>query len=239
MSLLTVVQDVCAFVGVERPAAIFSALSTDRTASEMLATANEMAAETADYRDWTSFIAFHTLTGDGVSTSFPLPVDYRRLLIDGNIYTSMTPQTPLVFISSFDEWMRRIASNYWTFSGQYIIQGSNILIQPPPGVGVSINFAYVTSKIINNVSPQPTTQSDTFRSDDDTTVLDERLLKLGMIYRWKADKGTPYAEDMGTYIDALSVRAGRDKPSPILINRQPLSSAVRTSVAYPWPVPTP
>ena len=35
------------------------------------------------------------------------------------------------------------------------------------------------------------------------SAIDERLLKLGMIWQWKANKGSPYAEDMGTYSDAL------------------------------------
>ena len=30
-----------------------------------------------------------------------------------------------------------------------------------------------------------------------------------MIWQWKAQKGSPYAEDMGTYGDALAMRWGR------------------------------
>ena len=58
-------------------------------------------------------------------------------------------------------------------------------------------------------------------ADDDTFRLDERLLKLGMIYDWKMKKGSPYAEDMGTYSDAIANAMGRDKPSPIIIGGRP------------------
>jgi len=65
--------------------------------------------------------------------------------------------------------------------------------------------------------------------------LDERLLKLGMIWQWKQNKGTSYAEDMGTYTDALAVAMGHDRPAPIIVGRRPISANVRT--AYPWPTP--
>jgi hypothetical protein len=52
---------------------------------------------------------------------------------------------------------------------------------------------------------------DSFTDDADSFRLDERLLKLGMVWQWKANKGTSYAEDMGTYSDALG---GSDGPRP-------------------------
>ena len=66
--------------------------------------------------------------------------------------------------------------------------------------------------------------------------LDSRLLELGMIWQWKAHKGSPYAEDMGTWGDTLAMVSGADSPSPIIIGRQSISANAR--VAYPWPVPT-
>ena len=66
--------------------------------------------------------------------------------------------------------------------------------------------------------------------------LGDRILKLGMIWQWKANKGSPYAEDLGNYSVAIDTVAGADKPAPIFIGRQPISLAAR--VAYPWPVPT-
>ena len=36
--------------------------------------------------------------------------------------------------------------------------------------------------------------------------------ELGIIWQWKAQKGAPYAEDMGTYGDALTYAMGHDDP---------------------------
>jgi DNA-binding IclR family transcriptional regulator len=54
MTLLSVVKDVCAVVGVLVPTSVFSNITTNRTMQEMLALANEMAQRIAyDTRDWT------------------------------------------------------------------------------------------------------------------------------------------------------------------------------------------
>ena len=74
--------------------------------------------------------------------------------------------------------------------------------------------------------------NDVFQNDDDSFALDERVFKLGMIWQWKAQKGSPYAEDMGTYGDALTYAMGHDSPGPIIIGRRPLSANAR--YAYPF-----
>ena len=40
----------------------------------------------------------------------------------------------------------------------------------------------------------------------------------------EGQKGSPYAEDMGTYSDALMLAMGHDKPAPIMIGRAVLIS---------------
>ena len=57
-----------------------------------------------------------------------------------------------------------------------------------------------------------------------------------MTWQWKANKGSPYAEDMGTWSDAMAIAMGSDKPAPIMIDRHPISANAR--VAYPWTLPT-
>jgi len=66
-------------------------------------------------------------------------------------------------------------------------------------------------------------------SDADTFVLDERLLKLGMIWQWMANKGAAYAEPMGTYSDAILMAMGKDQPAPIMYGR-----GVAYAGADPW-----
>ena len=47
-------------------------------------------------------------------------------------------------------------------------------------------------------------------------MLPERLLTLGLIWRWRAQKRQEYAEDLRNYEIALSEEIGRDKGSQII-----------------------
>src|SRR5215475_12316587 len=108
MTLLSVVNDVCAAVGVHATTSVFSNISTDRTMAEMLAVANEAAARIAtDTRDWQRLRKQATITGDGVAKDFALPDDFRRMLTQGNVWRSTSVLHPMRFIPNTDEWLQR------------------------------------------------------------------------------------------------------------------------------------
>ena len=71
MTLLSVVRDVCAAVGVPSRSRVFSSITGNRTMQEMVSLANEMAQRIAyDNRDWTRLKKTQTYIGDGVTTAF-------------------------------------------------------------------------------------------------------------------------------------------------------------------------
>jgi hypothetical protein len=299
MTLLTVVKDVCAAVGVEVPTSVFSNITANRTAQEMLALANEMAQRIAyDRGEWGVLQRTCALTADmalPANPQFPqlqefaLPADFKRMLLTANVRRKSIPTLPMRFIADTDEWLLRRAWGYYDYRGEWITTGtSSISIAPPlsdlrtlpawanstqyvNGIKVkdAVDTTFWQCKITHasaisgtfaaDRAAHPTywTQifqdyvffpylirdcinvggagaGDIFLNDTDVFELDERLLKLGMIWQWKAQKGTPYAEDMATYEDALARVAGADKPMPIIIGRRPMSAAV--NVAYPFPI---
>ena len=142
--------------------------------------------------------------------------------------------TPLRFIPAADEWMQRRLRGYTESLGEWTMMGGNMLIQPAVANGATVTFPYLDKNCVRLAAGG---YGDSFIADGDSFRLDERLLKLGMIWQWKAQKGSPYAEDMGSYSDALANAMGHDAPAPILIDRRPMSHSNR-GVAYPWPVPT-
>jgi hypothetical protein len=238
MSLISVVQDVCAVVGVSRPSSIFAGLNSSRTQQEMLALANEMAQRIAyETREWAALK--HVFDADastadntaaGVSR-FSLPADFQRLLLTANLYRKSMPALPLRFIPDQDTWLQRRLWGYNDYRGEWTIIGKlYIAIAPQLPVPDKILILYLGK---NCVALNGGGAGDHFQNDNDTFALDERLLKLGMIWQWKANKGSPYAEDMGTYSDALAVASGADTPAPIIIGRLPISAAA--NVAIPWP----
>jgi hypothetical protein len=233
MSLLSVVKDVCATVGVALPQSVFAGLPTNRTMQEMVSLANEMAQRIAyDTRDWVKLKKIQTYDGNGVQTAFALPANFKRLLLTSNVWSSLSNLNPMTFVPDLDEWLNRRARGYTHSFGEWTIIGDEMHIFPVMSIGASAYYGYLDKNCITLAGGG---RGDTFQVDDDSYVLDERILKLGMIWQWKAQKGSPYAEDMGTYGDALTYAMGHDSPAPIIIGSKPAS--VTDKVAYPWPVP--
>jgi len=239
MSLLSVVKDVCAVVGVTIPTSVFASITGNRTMQEMLALANEMAQRIAyDTREFRQMKTQMTFTGDGVTTAYNLPANYLRMLLTGNVWRSTSALQPMQFIPEIDRWNQRRILNLSDAWGEWTLLGNQILFDAPMAAAVgstpavTARFPYLDR---NCVVLNAGGMGATFVNDADSFRLDERLLKLGMIWQWKANKGSPYAEDMGTYSDALQMALGADKPAPIIIDRVPSSATIPTSIAMVWP----
>jgi hypothetical protein len=292
-----VVQDVCAAVGVDRPTSVFSNINYNRTMTEMLALANEMAQRIAyDTREWTVLTRLMTLTPEaGVvdpvynQMAFTLADDFKRMLLTTSVRKKSTPTVSMRFIPDADQWVQRRLRGFSDSYGEWVLSSYKGMTVSPPlsdlrtsltawanstvyAVGTKVrdgtstfwscktlHTSAATGTFAADRAARPTfwTQifqdqilfpylsknciglpaagaGDAFLNDSDTFFPDERLLKLGMIWQWKANKGSPYAEDLGTYNDALNRVAGADKPAPIIVGRLPISSAAR--VGYPFPI---
>ena len=215
MSLLSVVRAVCANVGVVIPTSVFSGISANRTMQEMLALANEMAQRIAyDTRDWRTLHSYVELTGDGIREDHPLPNNYKRMLLTANVWRASTPSSPLKFIATPEDWLHRRMEQRTDSGGEWIILNDAIAVVPILADGDQIRFSCLDKNCVALASGG---YGEEFQADLDRFRLDERLLRLGMIWQWKASKGSPYAEDMGTYSDALSNAMGRDSPAPIIV----------------------
>ncbi|RUX96149.1 MULTISPECIES: hypothetical protein [unclassified Mesorhizobium] len=223
MTILSVIKDVSTVIGLTVPTAVFS--STDREHVELQSLANEMAHRIAfDTRDWTKLKTLATLTGDGVSQGFDLPDDYQRMLKKARIWPSASPYAPYSHYADSDQWLGLAVQNFANLVGAWTMIGEQILIKPPVANLTTAQFYYITNLIIKDNAGAP---KAAFTADDDVYRLDERVLKLGMIWQWKANKGQAYSEDMATYEDALSVSAGADKGSNIIVigqGRQPVDA---------------
>ena len=241
MSILSVVKNVCGFVGVQVPTSVFSGIANNRTMTEMVTLANEMAQRICSDsgHDWTALKLVNTYTGNGTQTAFNIPANYKRMLLTASVRSSVAPKQALRFISDYDQWIERRLSNWNDSYGEWTIAGGQMLIFPAPAGPVTgppakpattITFPYLDKNCVNLTGGGV---GDGFLADTDSFRLDERLLQLGMIYQWKAHKGSPYAEDMGTYGDALAMAMGKDSPAPIIVDRYPISASAQVSGQWP------
>ena len=209
MSLLTVFQQACTSgIALEKPSAVYG--STTREHIELANIANEMAAMIAASHEWQILNKIAVITGDGSAEDFALPADYDRQLDKSQLW-STSLETPLSPISDRDEWLGLDIKSFDFIINAWIIYGGEIHIKPPLASTVEVKYFYQSNLWgLNGATP-----ISEFTADTDTFRIDERLLKLGIIWKWREMKGLPYAEDLATYERLLAKLAMRDKGSRI------------------------
>lgn len=227
-TILNVIQDVCPFIGLSVPSAVFS--STLREHVELARIANEMAHRIAfDTHDWSKLKTKATITGDGTTEAFLLPEDYKRMLRTTQLWSNNNINMPLCHEPDTDRWLELDALGIPPINGVWTLIGEQIYIKPILAAGVEVSFIYLSNLCVidplNNFT-------DRFTSDDDAFVLDERLLRLGIIWQWKQLKGFDFSEDLETYQTALDKLVVSDKgPATLKAGRPPRAVGRR----YAWP----
>ena len=195
---------------------------------EMQAIVNEMAQQIAESYDWQALKSVLIVTGDGTAESFDLPSDFDRIEEDANLRSTWTIGT-LFQVQSTDEWLRDEIQDFGAIANKWIIYGDQMHFRPaPPNDGEAKCF-YIRNTIVKDTDDSP---KASFTADTDNFVLSERLLKLGIIWRWKAHKSLDYAEELADFEAAKERLILRDAgPKMIKVGRLRVSGAAKT--AYP------
>jgi hypothetical protein len=223
MTVLSACQEAAIELNQSQPTSLFS--TTDQFSLELRTQANKTAKAILKIYDWQKFMALQTMTGNGVTTSFSLPTDYDRMPLKSNVLTSQFA-TPLRKAKDVDEWLDLQLRPFVGAPGSWIILGGTMQVLPAIATGVTAKYYYIKNKIITGG-----TKTD-FTADADTFDLPERLITLGTIWRWRAQKRKDYAEDMRNYEIALAEEMTRDKGSRVLtVGRQRVG--INAEIAHP------
>lgn len=210
MTVLSVAQEVSKVVGLEVPTELFSA--TNREMVELRGIVQEMADRIVSSYDWQLLSRIHSIAGDGSTISWDLPPDYARMLIKSQVWSTAI-ETPLSHIEGLDRWLGLDIQSFDFVINAWTIYGGQIHIKPALASTATAKFFYQSNLAI---APSSGSNKTDFSADDDTFRLDERLLQLGTIWRWKAAKGQAYSEEMEDYEEAKERLIAKDKGSRIL-----------------------
>lgn len=231
MTVLSAAQSAMVRMVGRKPTTIFG--SQDQMEVEIADLATDVAVDIMKSHDWRALTKFETLVSDGVTAAFPLPTDFDRMVMAQNVHDGLNWMWGYTAVDDIDEWIRITTSGFIGLTpGWWIILDGQFQFSPAPTINGEAKFPYIS----NNIGRSATDVAiSSFTKDDDSFVLEDRLLTLGLIWRWKAQKGLEYAEDMASYEEALSQNSARDKGARVLReNRRfgPFSA----SYAYPWPL---
>jgi hypothetical protein len=232
LSVLTIIQDVCDRLSLTRPSAVVT--STDTNVRQLFALLKEGTEELSKFggqdggAGWQSLVNEQTfVTVADFEQSSAVPEDFRRFI--PNTFWNRTSERPVTGPMTPQQWQAQRARGalsqlYLGFrqrDGSFLLSAGGSTV---PTAGETIAYEYVSSYWAQSSAGQP---KATFTSDDDTSYLDEALLKLDLKWRWKHAKGLDYGEDLATFERAKLAAYGADGGSTQLDIGGP-------SYAFPW-----
>lgn len=232
MSLLTLVQAHCAVNGLNTPSTVAS--NNDATISQILGILNSLLDEINDQSSFQAYTyeALFTFTAaedQGALTT--LAVNGFQWMLNGTFY-DRTLMRPVYGPVSAVEWQAlKAIPNPGPFY-KYRIRGNNLLINPAPAAPLStVAFEYASSYGV--LAADGTTYKQYFTADDDTTVLPESIIRMGLTYRWKQQKGLPYQDDEDRFWSKLNNAIARDGTKKILKLDGPSMPEIQPGIFVP------
>lgn len=216
MSLLTIVQNASAIIGIPVPNTVIN--NSDGNVSQMLALSNMEGIELNRNRNWQELSVIVTTT--------TIPLQDQGLVTDvlGPDYDRMVSGTPwdlslireLIGPMSATQWAAALA---WSAAGPYfgfrIIKG-HLNIFPVPAPDQNIYWEYTSKNWCSNADG--TIWQDQWKADTDVGLLDETMMTYGLVVRYMSAKGLDYSEPLIRYQDCLGEREATDGGSPKVIS---------------------
>lgn len=229
MTVLTACQQAAVKLNQTQPTSVFS--TTDAFAAQLALAANEAAEAILAGYDWQKLKTLATLTGDGASEEFDLPTDYARMPKKAKVHSATWQNALFVQATDEDGWLYTKDIGITGTPGKWIILGGQFQVFPAMPVGETARFYYI-SNLIAGTSAGAALTKTSFTDDADVFFLNEKLLRLGIIWRWRADRRMEYAEDLTNFEIAMAEEYGGDKGSRNLtVGRVRVPASV--DIAYP------
>lgn len=228
MAVLDAMQKAALRLIGRKPATFFGA--SGNFEQEITDWVNEVAADVARYQDWQALQSVATITGDGSLAQFDLPADYDRMMLSSRVDDLAGWFWGYASFEDLSQFLRAEASGFNPWPGGWIISGNKLKFSPAPAAGQTATFPYVSKNYARASDATPKAQFD---ADTDGFVLDERLLTLGLVWRWRENKKLDASGDQEAFVKALDEYGAKDKGAKPIRRRQAQWLA-GTRPGWPW-----
>lgn len=225
LTVLEIGKEVALKIGISQPSAVFG--STNREDVELLRAIKDAALDLAQLHEWQLLRKIATITGDGSTLTHSLPSDFLHVLADVQMYTSEF-QTALTFVENPDDWLRYDVQSYDFVVNVWTVYQD--LVHTKPALGSSVTGKYWYMSDLLWLDTDGTTTKNAIAADDDTFRLDDDALILGAAYKYRQNKGQPYAEEMADYEKRKAVLIGKE-PKKVYRSKPRIGRGVQLS--YP------
>jgi hypothetical protein len=207
MSLLSVIRRVSVLVGLRRPNVVATAPDASH-ASQMAEFARVEAETLAGRHDWSGItVPGHRFTTSGAALQYgALPDDFARFTFAGGIYG---PWGRINGPLQKTDWSRITAYPHvaGSLNGSFRQTARGVEIYPTAPAGQPMRFDYVSKNLYADKDGNPKPE---WSADTDVCLIPERLIELGVKWRWLQFKGFDYGEAMKDAEIAFEQLAGSD-----------------------------
>lgn len=230
MTILSALQSAATRLVGQRPSVFFA--SSEQTELELVDLINEVAKDICKYADWQALTKVYNVPTDGVTEVFDLPDDYDRQLLVTDVQDLNNWVWGYEHVSNLNDFLYRRARNFELTPGAWTIYQNQMQFFPAPNASNSATFPYISSHyaVGDNGSSKPE-----FTADTDEFVIrgGERLLTLGLVWRWRENKKFDYTGDQEAFIMAIDQLAAKDKGSNVYRDSGRRTWG-NTHLAWPW-----
>ncbi len=213
LSLLSLVQSAAPKIGIEKPASVVG--NNDPQVVTLLEYANEEGEILARGGHWEQITKEATFTAVAASEQTgAFPSDFISF-INGSFYNRSSRREVFGPITP-QQWQREqatvIASGIHDF---FRVRGGEILMTPDPAVGDTMAFEYISTLWVDT-DADGVGDSAVWVADTDTSVLEERLMTLGLIWRFREKSGIPWETAFQKYENEVDKALARQRGAPFL-----------------------
>lgn len=207
MTLLSLVQSATDRINLPRPSVVVTA--TDATVRELLALANQEGQELARMGPWQALRKEKTFTSLAQETQTSMVASDLSEFVDETFW-NRTAKRPLWGPLSPQEWQSIKAMTTSPVTDTFTMRGGNILINPVPAAGQTFTYEYISDQWCQNAAGD--TDRSAWAADDDTGKLPERLMGMGLIWRYKKARGMSFEIEYAEWEAQVRTDLGADMP---------------------------
>lgn len=214
----------------KKPGTFFGASPGQTFELEITDLVNEVAEDIAKYQDWQALVRTASVTGNGVLTEFDLPADYDRQMQVTDIQQVNSWFWSFTHVTDINDFLFLTNRDFQAYPGAWIIYGDKLRFTPAPPSAPIAQYPYISKNWA--VSAGGVSKS-AFDTDTDDFALPERLLTLGLVWRWRENKGLEANGDQEAFVKALDEYAAKDGGSKVIraSSRRYWPGA---RIAWPW-----
>jgi hypothetical protein len=197
MTLLTIVQDAADQVGVYQPTTVVG--NTDPDAAKFLRLSQKVGRKLISAYDWQALRKEVTFTAAAAEEqSGVIPVDFDRFVPEtfwdrSNVYLVSGPISAV-------EWQGLKANDISGNVRKFIYRGGSVFTVPAFAGTESCAFEYISTYWVDT-DADGVGEAAAWAADTNTSLIDEELVTLGLVYEYLAGEGLPAKDAGAAYLD--------------------------------------